>query len=815
MDQLLTDFRFAARQIVRAPGFTFVVVLTLALGIGANSALYSVADALVNRPRPGVGESSSLVWISATSAERSRPMGISYQVAARVRGEVPLLERVATIREVPLSLATEGDAEKVSGEAVSSDYFTMLRTPFTLGRGFTAEEDVVGAARPVIVLSDYAWRTWFSADPAVIGRAVTVNGLPLTVVGVTAPRFNGADIDDKRIAAWVPSAMLATLLPEWKWMVTDASNSNIRAMARLRSTNDREQVGAALQRLAATIAAADTAQPRGWTLRTFDASAGLPAGAEREILPLAALALTVTGLVLLICCANVSNLMLARALARQREIATRLSIGASRWRIVRQLLTEALLLALIASVVGLLLATWGTDLLLATALPLPLDLSVDWRVFAVSAVLALTAAVLFGLAPALHATRGGTAEVLRHSATGGDSRRSRLQGGLVVAQVAFSLLLLTMSGLFLRSLDKAQRLDVGFDASRRVLAMSFDLGLQRYDSTRIERFVDEILARARAIPGVEGASMTTRVPLSEWSSAGVSIGSAAGGEAVSEATVSLSIVRPEYFRTIGQPLVLGRDFSETDAATAPPVAIVSERFAREHLGGKPLGARISVLPKGETWRTVVGVVRDAVVQSLQAPADAGVYLPLRQRASAGTGLTLLVRTSQGDAGALGPSLRDAMRAMDPALPVHRLTTMDQVRAAATAEQRNGATILAIFGALALILAAVGLHGVMLFTVRQRTREIGIRMALGATRRAVVGIFIRRGVRLTMVGGAVGIVLALGATQLLRSLLFGVAPTDAFTFLAVSLLFLVVALVASWLPARRAALVDPVTAMRAE
>ena len=598
-------------------------------------------------------------------------------------------------------------------------------------------------------------------------------------------------------------------------MVTDASNSNIRAMARLRSTNDREQVGAALQRLAATIAAADTAQPRGWTLRTFDASAGLPAGAEREILPLAALALTVTGLVLLICCANVSNLMLARALARQREIATRLSIGASRWRIVRQLLTEALLLALIASVVGLLLATWGTDLLLATALPLPLDLSVDWRVFAVSAVLALTAAVLFGLAPALHATRGGTAEVLRHSATGGDSRRSRLQGGLVVAQVAFSLLLLTMSGLFLRSLDKAQRLDVGFDASRRVLAMSFDLGLQRYDSTRIERFVDEILARARAIPGVEGASMTTRVPLSEWSSAGVSIGSAAGGEAVSEATVSLSIVRPEYFRTIGQPLVLGRDFSETDAATAPPVAIVSERFAREHLGGKPLGARISVLPKGETWRTVVGVVRDAVVQSLQAPADAGVYLPLRQRASAGTGLTLLVRTSQGDAGALGPSLRDAMRAMDPALPVHRLTTMDQVRAAATAEQRNGAAILAIFGALALILAAVGLHGVMLFTVRQRTREIGIRMALGATRRAVVGIFIRRGVRLTMVGGAVGIVLALGATQLLRSLLFGVAPTDAFTFLAVSLLFLVVALVASWLPARRAALVDPVTAMRAE
>ncbi|MBK6843171.1 MAG: ABC transporter permease, partial [Gemmatimonadetes bacterium] len=597
MDQLLTDIRFAARQIVRAPGFTFVAVLTLALGIGANSALYSVADALIRRPRPGVGESSSLVWIAATSEERSRPMGLSYQVAARVRDEVPLFERVATIRGVPLSLGTRGDAVKVQGEAVSSDYFTTLRTPFSLGRGFTAQEDSGSGAHPVAVLSDYAWRTWLGADPAVVGKAITVNGMPLTVIGVTAPQFNGADIDDQIQALWIPSAMITTLIPDWKWMLTDASNSNIRAIARLRSINDREQANAALQRLSSTIAAADTAQPKGWTLRTYDASAGLPAGAVRQIVPLAALSLAVTGLILLICCANVSNLMLARALSRQREIATRLSIGASRWRIVRQLLTESVVLSLVASAVGLLLATWGSDLVLATALPLPLDLSLDWRVFGVSAALALSVGVLFGLAPALHATRGGTAEVLRQSATGGDGRRSRLQGGLVVAQVALSLLLLTMSGLFLRSLDKAQRLDLGFDASRRVLAIAVRprAATLRFGSCRA-------LRRRGPRPGARASGGGGRLDDDARAAQRVVVG---GGQH-RQCSWGRGGERGDGFALDRSPGVLSHDrpaagagarLQRTDAATAPPVAIVSERFAREHLGGKPLGARISVLPK--------------------------------------------------------------------------------------------------------------------------------------------------------------------------------------------------------------------------
>ena len=821
MDQFFADLRYSARQMLRAPGFTLVAVLTLGFGIGANSALYTLADSILRRPRPGVGESSSLAWVASTRRERSRPAGISYAVAERVREEIPLLDGLATTRGFPVALGTTTDPVSADGEAVSGNYFSVLRTPFSLGRGFTREEDVGEGTHPVAVLSDYAWRTWFGSDSAIVGRAITVNARQLTVVGVTAPLFNGADIDETHVAVWVPASMLTTLLPAWRDMVNDASSDNIRAIGRLRGAADRRQLDGALGRLAAVIAADDSSRGAGWTLRAYDASAGVPAGGMAQILPLASLSLTVTFLVLLICCANVSNLVLARALGRQREIATRLSIGASRGRVVRQLVTESVMLALLASVAGLLLATWGTDLLFVSgALPIMLDVSVDWRVFVVSALLALVSGVIFGLAPALHATRGGTSEVLRKAGTGGDAQRSRLQGGLVVAQVAFSLLLLSMSGLFLRALDKAQRIDVGFDASSRVLAMSVDPGLQQYDSVRTWTFVESLLARARALPGVESASITDLLPLAEWSTREVRTQGREGGTISEPTRVSSSMILPAYFRTIAQPLVVGRDFTHEDVATSLPVAIVSEEFAAHHFKGVPaIGARILTRgPVGSPdaeWRTVIGVVRNATVQSLQAPPVDAMYVPFRQQRDASHVMTLLVRARAGSAAAFAAPLRDAIRALDPALPVHRQVTMDVVREDATAAQRNGAVVLAIFGGMALLLAAIGLHGVLLYTVRQRTREIGIRMALGASRRAVVSIFVRRGMRLTLIGGAVGIVLAAGATQLLRSMLFGITPTDGFTFAAVSLLFLMVALLASWLPARRAARIDPVTAMRAE
>lgn len=551
-------------------------------------------------------------------------------------------------------------------------------------------------------------------------------------------------------------------------------------------------------------------------LHTYRASNGIPAGGDRQILPLAALAFVVTGLVLLICCANIGNLMLARALARQREIAARLALGASRARVVRQLLTEALLLALVASGVGLLVAVWGTELLITTALPIPLDVSLDWRVFLVSAALALFAAVALGLAPALHATSGGVAGVLREAATGGTRRRTRLQGSLVVAQVAFSLLLLVLSGLFLRSLDKAQRVEVGFDASARVLALSYDVGLLRYDSTRALAFHREILARTRALPGVESVAITDLLPLTEWSSTSTTVRRADGQGQPMEGRASFSSISVDYFRTIGTPVMAGRDFAAADAPGAPLVAIVSEGFVRQYLGGSPgIGARVSLYGEKGPWHTVVGVARDAIIGSLAAPASPAVYLPLVQRPTSSIGASLLVRSSGANAATLGPSIREIVRTLDPALPVHRLTTLDRVRDAATTGQRAGASVLAVFGALALLLASIGLHGVMLFTVRQRTREIGIRMALGASASEVVRQFVRYGLRLAARGMAIGFVLALAGTQLARTFLFGVTPTDALTFVVVVSVFTAVALVACWLPARRASLVDPMTVMRAE
>jgi putative ABC transport system permease protein len=820
MDQIVTDLRYALRQLARSPGFTALAVFTLALGIGANTALFTVAEAILQRPRPGVGESSSLVWVAATSHERSRPTGLSLQLAERLRAEVPLFERVVTVRDLSLSLATGGEPVKVKGQAVSGGYFSMLRAGLSAGRGFTDAEEREGApsgAHPVAVLNHQAWMAHFGGDPGIVGRPITVNGLPLTVVGVAAPGFNGAEHDDVLRALWVPASMIVTLLPEWRWMVDDPASSNFRVLARLRGVGDREQASAAVARLGAAIAAEGPKRPDGWAMALHDASAGIPAGGREQVLPLAILSTAVTAMVLLICCANVSNLLLARALGRQREIATRLSIGASRGRVVRQLLTESVVLGVVSGGAGLLLAAWGVDWIITRALPIPLDLSMDVRVVGASAALAVVTGLLFGLAPALHTTRTSVAQALRDAGTGGGVRRSQLQGMLVASQVALSLLLLTMSGLFLRSLDKAQRVAVGFDATPRILAVSVDAELVRYDAARTQALANEVLSRLRGTPGVESASLTTLLPLTEWNTMPMRAQRAPGAAPGAAVSTSYSVVRPDYFRTLGIPLVAGRDFTAQDDQMSAPVAIVSESFARQHLGiddaRAALGARVGAADDDASWATIVGVARDATVQLMQTPAAAAVYRPhLQQHSSA---LNFLVRSVAPNAAPLAEPVRAAIRAFDPALPIHRAVTLDRVRLDATREQRAGAILLAGFGALALVLAALGLHAVMLFSVRQRWREMGIRQALGASRRQVVSMVVGRGVQLTAVGAVFGLVLAFGAAQLLRTMLFGVAPTDAVTFAAVTLLLLGVAVLASWWPARRASQVDPAIAMRAD
>jgi predicted permease len=813
----MTDLRFAIRQLLGSPGYAAVAILTLALGIGVNSALFSVADSMFMRARPGVWDASGLVWVSGIEANSDRMRRLAYPDFERVRAEVPVFSEVAGIIRMPFALSTPGEPVRVSGQLVSSDYFSLLRTRFAEGRGFGRAEDAAGT--PVIVLSHHAWLTYFGADPAIIGRQAVVNGVPLTVIGVTEAGFNGPEHEEQHFGLWVPTALLPTLLPDLVPLLRSTDGGNVRTIARLAPGATEVEANAALERLAAVIASEDSERPDQWTLAVQDASAGVPPGNGREIAQLTALSVAVTGLVLLIACANVSNLLLARSLARRRELAIRLSIGASRGRLVRQLLTESVLLAAAASVLGVVLAAWSTDLLLATALPLPLEIAVDWRIFGFSVAMALVTGIAFGLVPALHATRREVAATIKDGSSGGDQKRSQLQGTFVVAQVALSLVLLVICGLFVRSLQQASRVDLGFDASPSVLAVSFDLGLQRYDSLRATAFLDALIARARALPGVEHVSVTNAVPLAEWSGSQVHLDpreseAAADTGNAPRVTASYFVTRPGFFNTLGIPIVRGRDFTEADAPGALPVALVNQSFASRHLAGRePIGSRISVDGPAGPFLTIIGVSADAVTSGLRNGAPDAVFVAQRQRHYE-MALTLLVR-SRGEAALAGAPVRRLVHALDPDVAVHRVRTLDRVRDDALAEQRNGSAVIGIIGLLALGLATIGLYAVIMFGVRQRTREIGVRMALGARQRDVVRMFVDRGLRLTLLGVAIGVVLSIGATHSLRSMLYGISPTDVTTLGSVTVLFLIISTLACWLPSRRAALVDPVTAMRVE
>ncbi len=816
LSSALTDLRFAARQLARSPGYATVAILTLALGIGVNSALFSVADSMLMRPRPGIGGASELVWVSGVESNSDRVRRLSMSEVERIRSDVPAFAAVAGMQEASFSLSTPGEPVRVRGQVVSGEFFPLLRARFSSGRGFGPDDD--RARTPVVVLSHHAWMTYFNGDPAIIGREAVVNGTSLTIIGVTEPGFNGPEHEDQPFAVWIPEGMLQVLLPEADWMSRSKSQS-IRTIARLAPGAGGSEATAALQRLAAVISADDTTAARSRTFAVQSASAGIPPGAGREITMLTSLSVAVTGLVLLIACANVSNLLLSRSLSRRRELAIRLSMGAARSRLVRQLLTESVLLAAAASLLGVLLAAWSTELLLATALPLPLEIAFDWRMFAFSAAMAVITGVTFGLVPALHATRQDVATTIKEDTGGGDRRRSYLQGTFVIAQVALSLVLLVICGLFVRSLQHASQLALGFDASSSVLAVSFDLGLQRYDTTRATALLDELETRARAMPGVEQASLTNSVPLAEWGAAYVHLDPRESPHAAdtSHAPVlraSYFVVRPGFFGTIDIPITRGRDFADADGSGALPVVIDNASFADRFLGGQDvLGRRISLNGPDGPFVTIIGVTANAVTAGLRNPAQEAVYVAQRQNQTV-MGLTLLVRTS-GDAQRIAPAVRRLIHAVAPDVPVHRMRTLDRVRDDALAEQRNGSALIGIIGLLALALATIGLYAVIVFAVRQRTKEIGVRMALGAGRIDVIRLFVSRGLRLTVLGIAIGVVLSLAASQFLRSMLYGVSPTDGVTLIGVTALFLVVSVIACWLPSRRAAAIDPVSAMRVE
>ncbi|HEY0154888.1 MAG TPA: ABC transporter permease [Longimicrobium sp.] len=810
-DAFARDVRFALRMLRRSPLFSATAIVALALGIGANAALFSLARALLVQGRPGVGSPDELAWVAPVNSESGWVERMSYPSFLRLRGSGAPFAALAATFDAPFALSGRGDPEQVEGQFVSASYFATLRTPFAVGRGFAEEED----AQPIAVISHTLWQRRFGGDPGIVGRTVAVNGVLVTVVGVAAEGFLGLEQDVRRRDVWLPIAMLPALVPSMREALSAERGGVFAVAGRLRPGATPAEADAALAAATGVLSRADPARTRS-ILRTFPAGAGIPPGANREIAPVAALSAVVTGLVLLIACANVSSMLLGRGFARRREIGVRLSLGAGRGRLVRQLLTESLVLSLAGAILGVAVAFATVHAVTAFAIPLPLEPRIDLRALAATLVLAVGAALVFGVAPALAATRADLTGTLKDGALSGAPRRARLQGALVVAQLALALFLLITSGLFLRSLDKANRVDVGLDTSAHVLALSFDLGLLGYDAPRARAFVDAAVERAAALPGVRSATASDLMPLSDLMGVQVTVDGAPASAARAGAMVLQTTARPGYFQTVGVRLLAGRDFGPGDVAGAPPVAVVSRAFAEHYLPGRsPIGARLRTMESTGPLATVVGVAEDVRATGPSGPPAHMVYLPQLQHVDDAPGrMTLLVR-SDGDARALAPALRRELRALDPHLPIYAVRTLGSALRQQMMPQRTGSALLAVFGTLALVLATVGVYASMAFAVTQRTHEIAVRMALGGDAMRVVRLFVGRGARLTLAGLAIGVAMALAGSRLFAALLLGIAPTDLLTFAAVSALLFCVAIVACWIPARRAVHVHPMQVLRHE
>jgi predicted permease len=801
MDALWADVRYAARSLRRSPAFALAAILTLALGIGGTTVIFSIINAVLLRPLP-VEEPGRLIALTGTDERGRSSSSFSYPEYLRFRDEGRALAGLAAFSFESFSLRGPEGPVAVAGSLVSGNYFDVLRVRPAVGRFFLPEEGARGAA-PVAVLSWAAWQSRFAGDPGIVGRAVVLNGKPVTVVGV-APRGFGGTINVLSFDLWLPLEAYPQLVASFR--LDHPGHSFLQLAGRLAPGATIPQARSELAgRLRAPFS------PEGRTLKDVRVAplTGLPGEGRAGVMGAGALLMTVALLVLFIACVNVVGMLLARASVRRREVAIRLAVGAGRGRLVRQLLTESVLLWLLGGAAGLLLASWLGRAIPALLPPLPeaarlaLDLGVDARVLAFALGISLLSGVGFGLAPALQATRPGAVPALRSGGQVEGRRGSRLRDAFVVGQLAVALLLLVSAGLFLRSLWHSRVADPGFDPDG-VVAAGIDLDLHGYKDDQGRAFFHQLAARLREVPGVESVGLATAVPLSGMENRTTVT---AGG--TEERSLGYTVVSPGYLKTLRIPLLRGRDFADADAPGAPPVVIVSEALAREYWPGQdPVGKQLRT---GAEPMEVIGVVRDVQDQTMGQRPSPFMYLPLTQ--SYEPAATVLVR-GRGGPGAALAAVRREVHALDPNLPLMMELPLRQM-IVSLAPQPLLATLIGGFGVVGLILASVGVYGVVAYLVAQRTKEIGIRMALGAARRDVLRLVMGRGARLALVGMAIGTAAALGLTRFLRGLLVGVTPADPATFAGVVILLGAVVLLASWLPARRAARVDPMTALRSE
>ncbi|MFC1639391.1 ABC transporter permease [Gemmatimonadota bacterium] len=809
------DLRYCLRTLSRKPLFATAVVLTMALGIGANTATFSAVNGILLRPLIGVESPEQLVqvyrhWPAMEFGSSSIP---HYQDIRDRTGEV--FDNVAAWVFVPLALTVNDRAERVSGMMVSANFFQTYGVASMLGRAFLPGEESVGAGEhPVTVVSHAFWESRLGANRSVIGETITVNGHSFEVVGVAPPKFKGP-VNGGDVAVYVPIMMQRQVVPAFDW-IESRGTGMLRVVGRLAD-------GVTLER-ADQVLEATLLQLREEFPNQYNGDLGVTVVPERQAgmhptlrgsqLAMGTVVMAVVSILLLIACANVANLLLARARERRREMGIRLSLGAGSGRILQQLLTESLLLCLFAGLVALGVARLAVSLINRVHLPSlgpygNLGVEIDGPVLLFTFGVSIVAGLFFGLLPALHAARANT--VL---ATKGESSescgRSRIGSGLVVIQMALSVLLLVGSGLFLRNLQGALSIDPGFDEPSHLVLASMDPGLQGYDKSRAREFFDRLLEETTALPAVLSAGMSTSLPLSlDYNYSYVAVPGYEFAEEESR-NIGYALVTEGYLESLGATLLEGRFFTRLDDANAPPTIVVNEAFEQRFWPGERAVGKI-VETMGSA-REVIGVVETSKYHSLGEAPTEFLYLPHREQMI--YGMTLVARSSTDPLGVLG-QIREITRRLDPQLPLHDVRTMADNVGIALLPARLNVYVLGAFAVLGLLLAAVGIYGVLAYSVSRRTREIGIRVAVGADRWTIEKLILREGLGLTLLGAVLGLLGAAGASRLVQNLLYGVGALDPVAFGAVPLVLLVVATLAVWLPARRAASVEPVTALRTE
>ncbi|HET7452245.1 MAG TPA: ABC transporter permease [Thermoanaerobaculia bacterium] len=803
---LVADLRYAARRLAARPGFTAVAVLTLALGIGATTAIFSVVDPILFRPVPYPG-SGRVMTVSQPNAYEG-PLGrMGYETMLDLADGVPSFESVAASDAATATLTGEGTPEAFVAEHVTWRFFRTLGVAPSLGRDFAPGDDAPAAA-PVAILADGIFRRRFASDRGILGRAIRIDGAPVTVVGVMPAGFANVLQPDAKI--WLPLRYGPGNPAGCR------SCRHLRVVGRLRPGASRSQAQREVDRVLAVLR-------RSWAHTYFEESfpvVPLRAFAVRDARPVLLAVLGAVGFVLLIACANVTNLLLAQSARRRAELAVRTALGAGRRRLLRQLLTESMLLALVGGALGVAAAFGGVSALVAMrppGLPALRTISVDPRVLVFALALTTAVAIAFGLLPALLATR----ENLVREMSGADRRAAGSSRGgrsaLVAVEVALALVLLVGSGLLLRSLERLLTVSPGFDPSR-LLTMRIQTSGPRYASNEAAwRFYDRVVEAVRAVPGVASAAVTSQLPMSgDADQYGVHTEIVPGSDAEREHPGFRYAVSADFLPTMRIPIVRGRGFTPADRAGAFPVAVIGATMAKRGWGRRgPLGQRVRIGPSDEgPWYTVVGIAGDVRQESLSAVPDNAIYVPESQWRWADDVVSLVVRTRPSPA-LLASAVRRAVWSVDPDVPIVRVATMDELVAGTAAARRFALMLFAAFGALALILAGAGIYAVLAGSVAERTREIGVRAALGATRQDIVRLVLRQGMTMTAIGAAAGIVAAAGASRVIAGLLFATSRLDPATYLAVTAALAGVGLLACWVPAERAARVDPATTLRAE